>query len=87
MEDIIRYVCLLRSAQGNCGGVGGIGFSCELISGKENQIVTYRKKVNNNRSQSSFSDDFTEKVVTNVNVSEFYSVYLQFESWPGHRIS
>jgi len=82
MEDIIRYVCLLRSVQGNCDSAGGSGFS-----GKENQIVTYRKKGNYNRSQSLFSDDFTEKVVTSVNVSDFYSEYLQFESWPGHRIS
>jgi hypothetical protein len=45
MEDVIGYVCLLRSGQGNCGGAGGSGFSCELISGKENQIVTYRKEI------------------------------------------
>jgi hypothetical protein len=87
MEVIIRYVCLLRSVQSNCGGAGGSGFSCEPISGKENQIVTYRKKGNYSRSQSSFSADFTEKDATSVNVSDFYSVYLQFESWPGHRIS
>jgi hypothetical protein len=62
--------------QGNRGGAGGTGFSCELISGKENQIVTYRKKGNYNRSQSSFSDDFTEKDVTSVNVCDFYSMYL-----------
>jgi hypothetical protein len=74
MEDIIRFVCLLLSVRGNCGGVGGSGFSCELIFGKKDETVTYRKKGNDNRSQSSFSDDFTEKVVTSVNVSDFYSV-------------
>jgi len=70
-----------------CGVAGGRGFSSELISSKENQIVTYRKKGNYNRCQSSFNDDFTEKVVASVNVSDFYSAYLQFESWSGHRIS
>jgi hypothetical protein len=63
MDNIIRHVCPLRSVQGNCGGAVGSGVSCEPISGKENQIVTHRKKGNDNRSQSSFSDDFTEKVV------------------------
>ena len=45
MEDTIRYVCLLRSVQGNFVGAVGSGFSCELISGKENRIVTHRNEM------------------------------------------
>jgi hypothetical protein len=65
MEDIIRYVCdatASRVMKGNCSGAVGRGFSCELISDKENQLVTYRERGNYNCSQRSLSDDFTEKV-------------------------